>query len=145
LGAVYLQFSQHDRAINELQRALDLNPNDADTYGQLGTALLFTGQIEESIKVSETALHLDPNPDTNYLWSLGTAYFLAGRTTDARRTVEWLLARNPNNTFGQVMIAAVYAQADRPEDAGRAAAAVRRLNPFFDRSNFGSLFRNPEY
>jgi class 3 adenylate cyclase/TolB-like protein/cytochrome c-type biogenesis protein CcmH/NrfG len=145
LGAVYLQFGQHERAINELQRALDLNPSDANTYGRLGSALLFTGQIEESIKANETALHLDPNPDIDYLWSLGTAYFLAGRTADATRTLEGLLARNPNHTFSQVMIAAVYAQADRPEDAGRAAAAVHRLNPFFDRSNFGSLFRNPEY
>jgi len=145
LGAVYLQFGQHERAINELQRALDLNPSDADTYGRLGSALLFTGQIEESIKANETALHFDPNPDIDYLWNLGTAYFLADRSADAARTLEWLLARNPNHTFGQVMIAAVYAQAGRQEDADRAAAAVRRLNPFFDRSNFGSLFRNPEY
>ena len=40
---------------------------------------------------------------------------------------------------------AVYAEADRPEDAGRAAAAVRRLNPFFDRTRFGSLLRNPDH
>jgi TolB-like protein/class 3 adenylate cyclase len=145
LGAAYLQFGKHERAVDELRRALDLNPSDADTYGELGIALLFTGQIEESIKAAETALHFDPNLDIYYLWALGTAYFLAGRSADAARTLERLLARNANYSEAQVMIAAVYAEADRLEDAGRAAAAVRRLNPFFDRSSFGSLFRNPDH
>jgi len=145
LGAVYLQFGQHERAVDELHRALELNPSDADTYGGLGTALLFAGQIEESIRADETALHFDPHLDIRYLWALGTAYFLAGRNADATRTIERLLARNANFTFGQVMIAAVYAEANRSEDAGRAAATVRRLNPFFDRSSFGSLFRNPDH
>jgi TolB-like protein/class 3 adenylate cyclase len=145
LGAVYLQFGQHERAVDELRRALDINPSDANTYGELGTALLFTGQIEESIKATETALHFDSNLEFRYLSGLGTEYFLAGRNADAARTLERLLARNANYPQAQVMIAAVYAEANRLEDAGRAAAAVRRLNPFFDRSSFGSLFRNPDH
>src|SRR5262249_53952913 len=83
--------------------------------------LLFTGQIEESIKAAETALHFDPNLDIYYLWALGTAYFLAGRSADAARTLERLLARNANYSEAQVMIAAVYAAADRLEGVGRAA------------------------
>jgi tetratricopeptide (TPR) repeat protein len=142
LGEVYLQFGQHERAVDELHRALDLNPSDANTYGGLGTALLFTGQIEQSIKATETALHFDPNLDIDYLWHLGTAYF---RSADAARTLERLLARYPNASFGYVEFAAVYAEANRPEDAGRAVAAVRRLNPLFDRASFGSLFRNPDH
>jgi adenylate cyclase len=145
LGAVYLQFGKHERAVDELRRALDVNPSDANTYGELGTVLLFAGPIEESIKAAETALHFDPNLDIRYLWALGTAYFLAGRGADAARTLERLLARNANYSQAQGMIAAVYAEANRLEDAGRAAAAVRRLNPFFDRSSFGSLFRNPDH
>jgi class 3 adenylate cyclase/TolB-like protein len=145
LGAVYLSFGKHERAVDELRRALDLNPSDANTYGELGTTLLFAGQIEESIKATETALHFDPNLDIRGLWALGTAYFLAGRNADAARTLERLLARNANYPQAQVMIAAVYAEANRLEDADRAAAAVRRLNPLFDRSSFGSLFRNPDH
>ncbi len=145
LGTVYLSFRQYERAVDELHRALDLNPSDAETYAALGSALLFMGQIEECITADETALHFDPNLEINYLWGLGTAYFLAGRTADAARTFERLLARDADFPFGQAMLAAVYAEADRPEDANRAAAAVRRLNPFFDRASFGSLFRNPEH
>jgi TolB-like protein/class 3 adenylate cyclase/Tfp pilus assembly protein PilF len=145
LGEIYLQFGKHQRAVDELRRALDVNPSDANTYGELGTVLLFAGQIEESIKAAETALHFDPNLDIRHLWALGTAYFLAGRSADAARTLERLLARNANYPQAQGMIAAVYAEANRLEDAGRAAAAVHRLNPFFDRSSFGSLFRNPDH
>ena len=50
LGSVHLQFRQYDQAIDELKIALDLNPSDAETYGWLGHALVFTGALEDAIK-----------------------------------------------------------------------------------------------
>src|SRR5206468_2493495 len=61
LGAVYLRFRQYDQAIDELKLANDLNSSDTDPYGWLGSALLFTGALQESITALETALHFDPN------------------------------------------------------------------------------------
>ena len=145
LGSVYLQFRQYDQAIDELKMALDLNPSDAETYGQLGNALLFTGALEDAIKASETAIRFDPNLDVRRVWDLGMAYFLAGRNADAARVMEQTIAREPGFGFGYVVLAAAYAEAGKPEDAARAAAAARKLDPFFDTGSFGSLFRNPEH
>jgi adenylate cyclase len=145
LGSVYLQFRQYDRAIDELNRALDLNPSDAETYDWLGHALLFTGALQRAIEASETALRFDPNLDVHDLEDLGTAYFLVGRTADAVRFLEQTAARNPEHLFAHVILAAAYSESGRPEDARRAAAAVRKLDPFFDPSSFGSLFRNPDH
>jgi adenylate cyclase len=145
LGEAYLQFGQYDQAVDELKLTLDLNPSDAETYGALGNALLFTGALDDAIKASETAIRFDPNLDARRFWDLGMAYFLAGRTADAVRVMEQTIAREPGFTFAYVILAAAYSEAGKPEDATRAAALVRKLDPFFDSSSFGSLFRNPEH
>jgi len=80
-----------------------------------------------------------------YVWELGTAYFLAGRTADAVRVMEQTVAREPGYGFAYVILSAAYSEAGRPEDAARTAATVRKLDPLFDTGSFGSLFRNPEH
>jgi adenylate cyclase len=145
LGVVYMQFRQHERAIDELKRAIDLNPSDAETYAWLGSALLYTGRLEDSIKVTETALRFDPNLNVRELWSLGMAYLLAGRTNDAIRITERGISQDTGFVFNYVTLAGAYADAGRVEDAARAVDAVRNLNPFFDTDNYGSLFRNADH
>src|SRR6266852_14299 len=145
LGMAYLQFRQYEQAIDELKRAIEINPSDAESYGWLGNVLLFFGTLQDSIKALETALLFDPNLDVSQLWGLGTAYFLAGRTADATRTMEQIVARDPGFTHAYAILAAAYSEAGRPEDAARVAASVRKLDPFFDTSSFGSLFRNPDH
>jgi adenylate cyclase len=144
LGSVHLQFGQYDQAIDELNLALDLNPSDAETYAEFGYAFLLTGELQRAIDATETALHFDPNLDIDHLWNLGTAYFLIGRTADATRVMEQIVARNPEYVFGRVVLAAAYAESGRPEDAARAAAAVRKLDPFFNPSTFVRGFRDPD-
>jgi adenylate cyclase len=145
LGPVYLSFRQYQKAIDELKVALDLNPSNAETYSWLGQTLLFDGAIEDSIKANETALRFDPNLDVQQLWPLGTAYFLAGRMAEATRTMEQLVARDSTTAGNHIMLAAVYAEAGRADDAARAVADVRKLDPFFKIDGFGSLFRNPDH
>jgi TolB-like protein/class 3 adenylate cyclase/cytochrome c-type biogenesis protein CcmH/NrfG len=142
LGSVEVLFRHYDQAIKELDRAIDLNPSDAETYGWLGNALLFAGNLQRAIDSGETALHFDPNLDVHHLWPLGTAYFLAGRVADATRVMEQIVARNPDYTFAHVILVAAYTKSGRPEDAARAVAAVRKLDPFFNQFNFASLFHN---
>jgi hypothetical protein len=55
------------------------------------------------------------------------------------------VARNDGNPFIHAMLAAIYAEAGRQDPSTRAAEEVRRRNPFFDRTSFGTLFRNPEH
>jgi adenylate cyclase len=145
LGQVWLDFRDYDRAIDQLRLALDLNPSNAETYAWLGGALLFTGALEDSIKANETALRLDPNLPSTHMWELGTAYFLAGRTADSIRLMAQAVVQEPGVAFNYVMLAATYSEAGKAEDAARAVAAVRKLDPFFDAGRFGSLFRNPEH
>jgi adenylate cyclase len=145
LGVVFMQFRQHERAVDELKRAIDLNPSDAETYGWLGQALLFMGGLDDSIKATETALRFDPNLDVRQWWSLGVAYLLAGRTAEAIRVTEQKISDDTGFVFNYVTLAAAYAEAGRTEDAARAVESVRKLDPFFDTDNYGSLFRKADH
>jgi hypothetical protein len=58
--------------------------------------------------------------------------------------MEQIVTRNPEYVFGHVILVAAYTESGRPEDAARERAAVRKLDPFFDKSYFASLFRDPD-
>ncbi len=145
LGRVYARSKEYDRAVDVLNRAVALNPSDPDSYAGLGDALLWRGDAGSAIRALETATAIDPRLSGEDLFSLGAAYFIAGRTAEATRVLERVTTRNEGNPFVYAMLAAVYAEGARDAESRAAAAEVRRLNPFFDSEIFGSLFNRPEH
>jgi adenylate cyclase len=145
LGRVYARLGEYDRAVEALKRAMKLNPSDPDIHAGLGDALVWAGDVDGAIRALETATELDPRLSSEDLFNLGAAYFLAERYAQAAQVFERIIARNDANPFIQAMLAAIYAEAGHREEAARALAEVRRLNPFFDLANFGTLFRNPAH
>jgi adenylate cyclase len=145
LGRAYSRLGEYDRALEALRRAMALNPSDPDSYAGLGDSLLWAGDLEAAITALEMAVQLDPKLPGGDLFNLGTAYFLAGRGADAVRVFERTVARNDSTVFIHAMLAAVHADAGRKDESERAAAEVRRRNPFFDLTDFGSLLRNPAH
>jgi TolB-like protein/Tfp pilus assembly protein PilF len=145
LGRIYARLGEYDRAVDALKRAMALNTSDPENYSGLGDALLWSGDISGAIAALRSADQLDPQLSTQDLFNLGVAYFLAGDYARAAHVFERTAARNEGNAFIQAMLAAIYQDAGRTEDAHRALAEMRRLNPLFDMEMFGSLFRNPEH
>lgn len=141
LGTAFYKWQKYDLATTEFNRALALNPNDADTFDALGAVRLYEGQPDAAIKAVETALRFNPNLGPSGLIHLGLAYYLLGEYGKAIRTLEGALGRNPNLVFLHIGLSAAYAQADRADEATRAAANVRRLHPFFNVEDFGNAFR----
>jgi adenylate cyclase len=143
LGKIHTRLGEYDRAVDVLRHALMLNPSDPETYAGLGDALLWSGEIEEARKMLEIAARLDPKLPSQDLFNLGAAYFLLGQHTSAAQVFERTVARQDGNQFIHAMLAAIYADAGRKEDARREVSEVRRRNPMFDLDTFGTLFRNP--
>ena len=144
LGSVYLRMENYDLAINQLQRAIQLNPNHALSHLQLGSIMLYAGQTDEAIQLLQTGLRFDPYSGPENDWRLGLAYYLKGRYEDAIRVLEQTLSRYPNSAWGHIALAAAYAQAGRSGDAKRSAEIVKRKHPFFQVESSFSLFRDPE-
>ena len=69
LGLVYTFREQYDLAINKLNRAIELNPNDAGSLANRGQILLWAGRTDEAVLSLETARQFDPNlPYGNFMF-----------------------------------------------------------------------------
>ena len=124
--------------------AVKLNSSDPDAYAGLATALLWSGDVETSVKDFETAAKLGLNFTANESFILGIAYLLSGRNADAIRALEPSLDRNKTDPYIRAILAAAYAEAGRQDDAARQAREVRTIDPRFDSADFGSLLRKPD-
>ena len=135
---------QLDLAANELDKAIKLNPNDAESHAYRGAILNYLGRTDEAIKAIETAYRFNPNMLPNQFMHYGLAYYLKGRYEDSIIILENSIGKYPDEVFLHIALAAAYAQAGRSADAGREVQAVMKLHPFFRIDSYGRAFRNPD-
>jgi len=145
IGLVDLARAEYEQGSAEIDRALALNPSDSVGLQAQAAALLWLGRLDESIELSEAALHFDPISPDDALFNLGLAYYEQRRHDDALRVLKRATARSPENPFIHALLAATFAQLGRLTEAARERDAVLRLNPFFDPATFGSRFQNPAH
>jgi adenylate cyclase len=111
------------------EKALALNPNDPDLLGELGARISQAGDLERGRALLEKALALNPGNAGYYMGHLAVASFLQGRREEAVREVEASnLARYP---LYHLVAAMVYADANRLDEARKAAAELLRVRPDF--------------
>jgi len=89
LGWAFVWVGQYDQAIEQLQKTLEMDGNFIRTHQVLGLVYLRRGQYEQAIAEYERARQL--NGDTNTLVHLGYAYAVAGRRSEAQKTLGQLI------------------------------------------------------
>lgn len=144
LAQIFLRRGQYAAAIEQSERAIDLNPSDGASYATRAEALGYAGQIDKAITSFETALQFVAELSLGDSAVLAICYYLQKRYDDAIRVLNALTSRDPDFAYGHVVLAAAHAQAGHPHAAEREAEIVRKLAPFFRISQFGSVFRMPE-
>ena len=108
LGQVYAQKQQYDQAITEGERAITLDPNNADSYQWLANVLNFAGRPEEALRLVKQAMRLNPRYPPFYVFELGWAYNLTGRYAEAIATLREFLSRSPSHPPGHHLLALSY-------------------------------------
>jgi len=129
-------------ALGQTERALEINPSDAESYVTRGNSFVWAGRAAEALPWLEGALRLDRSNERATL-HLGIAYYLLDRYSEAVETLDRALAGNlGRNTqlMGRPVLAATYAELDRPEDAGRERALVMQISPFLSAERFAGQF-----
>jgi adenylate cyclase len=106
VGFVSLYQKNHEASINAYQRALQLNPNDAEVMSDLADTYAHSGRSDEAVELLRKAMHLNPFYPDEYLWILGGAYYNLKQYQDAINVVEQM--NNP--TEGSRILAASHAQ-----------------------------------
>lgn len=94
-SAISWDYRQFDEAILEAERAVTLDPNDADGYVALAWALIFGGRPEEAIVAVERAMRLDPLHPGAYTYVLGTARVVLRQYQDSVTLLERAHERSP--------------------------------------------------
>lgn len=84
-------------ALEEYQKALDLDPNSTTAWYRLGLVLLWTGSNEEAISAFERAQEINPvYHREDLLNNKGYALFRLGRFQDALAAFDAAIATNPD-------------------------------------------------
>ena len=144
LARSYIAYNRYPEAQTQIDRAIAINPNDADALAGRGNILMWLGKTDAAIEALELAQRIDPELNDFDRFALTLAYYLKQRYTEAIEQAELNLRRNPGARFNEAVLAAAYAQASRPADAARVVENIRRTDPMFDAANFGNKFLNPK-
>ena len=143
LARAYAATRKYDLAMAESERALEINPSDAEVLRARAAVLLWTGRVEEAIATAEIANRLNPNIGPEAALNLGIAYLLIGRYADAVRLLETVRTRFPAYPLLDLPLAGAYAELGRMTEAKEALEEGLRKNPHLEAASFGTRFQDP--
>jgi len=143
LARAYTVQQRYDLGLAESERALQLNPNDAEVLAARSAVLLWTGDIEGSVAAGEVAMRLNGNLGPEPALNLGIAYLLSRRYADAVKLLEGARTRYPIYPTLDFPLAGAYAELGRDAEAADALEQGKRKNPYLDLAGFGTRFQDP--
>ena len=131
LGLVATARRRTNEAVEEFQRALDLNPNFAAAHGYLGFALVLGGRPDESIDHCEQAIRLSPHDPQNAVFNvhLSAAYYHMGHYVEAAKFGRKAIQQRFGLPNAHRVYAASLAQAGQIEEARAELALLQELHP----------------
>jgi len=108
LGNALLQKGKVDEALEQFQKALEINPYYVDARSNLGAALFQKGQLDDAVAQYKKTLEINPNyAQANY--NLGLVLFQKGQLDDAIAHYQKAVKINPyhpeaHNNFGNALL-----------------------------------------
>jgi len=88
-GVIYNTMGQPEKALPPLRQAINLKPDDADFYFELGAALSGVKQYDDAATSYKDAVRLRPGFALAY-YNLGLVYLALHRTSDAEQACDKL-------------------------------------------------------
>jgi TolB-like protein/Flp pilus assembly protein TadD len=149
MGRVLLQTNREVQAIEELERALALDPNLAAAHAQIGVAKLAEGHPEETERYELEALRVSPRDTDANVWVayIALAKLHLGAYEDALGVYRRSIDLNPNYPTARFYYAAALAEVGRLDEAKTEVKAGLVLNLGFTirRYRAGAQSDNPAF
>ena len=111
-----------EETIQAYQKALSLNPDNAEAHYRLGTLYHISQQLQLAISEYQATLRLDPQ-HVGALNNLGLLYFRTGRTDDAQQKLKRATELRPTDPIPASNLALLYLRLGQKTDS-----AIRLLN-----------------
>ncbi|MGR3317133.1 MAG: tetratricopeptide repeat protein, partial [Candidatus Anammoxibacter sp.] len=103
-GLFYLKIEQYEDAISEFQKALEINPANAELYNNLSIAYVQIRLYDEAILEIEKALTIEPD-NIGFLQSIAEIYYIQERFTKAEDTLNYILKIDEGNEEARKLLA----------------------------------------
>jgi adenylate cyclase len=126
LAYAHLYAGDHDQSLAAYEKALALNPNDADVLVEYGWTLAFAGRAEEGIRRMREALRLNPHYPEWYLNDLALGYLVAHDHEEAVAALSQIASPSRGD---RLYLAAALARLGRLEEAREQVDEVLRRQP----------------
>jgi TolB-like protein/Tfp pilus assembly protein PilF len=142
LAAIQMFRRHYDLALSQIDRSLEVNPSDTESYVQRGAILVFAGKSADAVPWLEAALRFD-RANTRAAVYIGMAYFFLDRYENAVEAFDRALARMHGRLpqlQAHAILAATYAEIGRDPDAAGERGIISRLAPFFSAERFAGQF-----
>jgi len=133
MGMALVASNRASRGMEELERALAIDPNLARARAFLGLAYLYVGRAEETEGHVVDALRLSPRDPLIHLWFMfaGFAKTLLGKWEEALPWHRKSIDANPNNPWADFYLSACLAHLGRLDEARAAIGTGLAVNPKF--------------
>jgi adenylate cyclase len=131
LAIYHLSSLEHEAAMVNINKSVQLAPNHATNIGVSAAILNKCGQPEKAIERIRKAMRLSPIYPSWNLLILGQAYRLAGMFDVAIETYTEIISTETDSLEGHIALAEIFGEANQPDQAAVSAKEVLRLNPEF--------------
>lgn len=111
LGGLYLETGRQSEAVDQLNKAIEIKPDEVIYYGVLGIAYFEMGMTDVALRELEKGLAIDPNSQP-LLFDLAGIYAQTGRQEEALTYWQKVYDLNPGNDFGHMAQQLIAEQTD---------------------------------
>jgi adenylate cyclase len=145
LGMLHLRAREYADAITWMQRAVALNPGEAESYAWLANVLSHVGRSAEALEQLAHATRLDPLHPPLWDFYIGRALLHLGRYEEALASLDTAFRRAP--FFGHIQLyrAAALAHLGRPAEAQAVLSVPTLYASIGDIRRFDSYVESVEF
>lgn len=127
-GKTYYNNGEYDKAIEIFKKAVELYPNDDDSWSWLGNSYGINGQIEEAIKYHLKAAELNPDDSRNW-YNLGYSYINNEQYQESIEPLLKAIELNPDDSDSWYFLGVSYYKNGEYQKAIEPLLKATELNP----------------
>ena len=127
-AVAYIERGEYEKALEDLNKAIELYPGKAEFYSNRGLIHLRTQKYDDALADLDTAIELDPSQPISFA-NRGTAYHIKGRDDRALEDFTKAIALSPEEYRFYNDRAKIYSALNLPDKAIEDLSASISLHP----------------
>ncbi len=140
LGRIHDGTGKYKEAVNDFNRALNIDPVSYEGYQGLATTYEKQGLMNEAERTYKRAIDMQPNNWIGYN-SLGVFYYKHSLYDDAISQFKKVIELNPQNYLGYSNLGGMYYFQDKPKEASEMFERAFKIKQSYTvASNLGTLY-----